>query len=222
MEVKTTSKGTIAIDFDGVINSYKSGFVAIDEIPDPPVPEVFEGIYEYLDAGFEVCIFSTRNGEIAGQIAILNWLNTHGMPMDRINQLKIVSGKPIAKLYIDDRGFQFTGKLPSVLYIESFKPWHGGRSSSQTPAEPVEPASEEEMAALINWRTSNMDQCMNYAPNECYSKTLYTCSKRDPESVPEKHRKAIRAFQALDGDEQADVVAKHLGYDDEIHGNMPY
>ena len=131
METAKTNKGTIAIDFDGVINSYKSGFVAIDDIPDPPVPGVFEGIYEYLDAGFEVCIFSTRNGKTAGQWAILKWLDKNGMPGDRIEQLKIVSGKPIAKLYIDDRGFQFTGKLPSVEYIENFKPWHGGKSSSQ-------------------------------------------------------------------------------------------
>ena len=131
MDTTKTDKGSVAIDFDGVINSYKSGFVAVDNIPDPPVPGVFERIYEYLDHGFKVHIFSTRNESAAGVLAILGWLDKHGMPPDRLSQLHISSSKPIAKLYIDDRGYQFTGELPSVEYIENFKPWHGGHSSSQ-------------------------------------------------------------------------------------------
>ena len=129
--MKKTSKGSVAIDFDGVINSYKSGFVAIDNIPDPPVPGVFDRIYEYLDHGFKVYIFSTRNGETAGRMAIIKWLDQYGFKPERLKELQIVEGKPIAKLYIDDRGYQFTGELPSVEYIENFKPWHGGKSSSQ-------------------------------------------------------------------------------------------
>ena len=54
---KDKSLGSVAIDFDGVINSYKSGFVAIDDIPDPPVEGAFEFIDKLLEAGFKVYIF---------------------------------------------------------------------------------------------------------------------------------------------------------------------
>lgn len=131
MDTTKTDKGSVAIDFDGVINSYRSGFVAVDNIPDPPVDGVLIGIMKYIDHGFKVYIFSTRNNQPSGTAAIFAWLRKHGMPETYMRKLNIVSGKPIAKLYIDDRAYQFTGKLPSVEYIENFKPWHGGHSSSQ-------------------------------------------------------------------------------------------
>ena len=132
MEVNKSKRGTIAIDFDGVINSYASGFVAVDKIPDDPVPGVFGGIINYIDYGFEVCIYSTRNESEKGRKAIQEYLIKYHMPQEYIDKIRIVSGKPVAKLYIDDRGYQFAGKLPEPEYIEGFKPWHGGKSSSQT------------------------------------------------------------------------------------------
>jgi len=81
--------------------------------------------------GIKVYIYSTRNEWDNGRAAIRQWLLDHGMPEERVDQIHIVSGKPIAKLYIDDRAYHFTGTLPSVDYIQSFTPWHGGKSSSQ-------------------------------------------------------------------------------------------
>ena len=115
-------------------------------------------------------------------------------------------------------------------YGRHFDPFEGDREvgckycSCETFVEPpVEPVSDEEMAALIWWRANRMDQCMNYHPNECYSKTLSTLSDWiKPESVPEKLRKAIVAFKALGSKEQAEVVAKHLGYDPEFHSSFEY
>jgi len=131
MDVKKTYQGSIALDFDGVCNSYKSGFVAVDKIPDPPVEGTFDAIERYLDAGLRVYIFSTRNFSPEGRVAIKNWFRHWGMSQETLDRLEVVSGKPIAKLYIDDRAFHFTGEFPSVEYVINFKPWHGGKSSSQ-------------------------------------------------------------------------------------------
>ena len=125
------NKGSIALDFDGVINSYESGFVAIDNIPDPPVPGAFKFIKKLLRKGFKVYIYSTRNGDPKGKEAILSWMKKYGMKKKVLSQIELAEGKPIAKLYIDDRAWQFTGTWPSIDELENFKPWHGGKSSSQ-------------------------------------------------------------------------------------------
>lgn len=130
-DVDKKKKGAIALDFDGVLNSYKSGFVAVADIPDPPVEGSFEAIKEYLDSGLKVYIYSTRNEWEEGRKAIKNWFLEHGLEQETVDKLEIVSGKPIAKLYIDDRAWHFSGKFPSVDEIRYYRPWHGGSSSSQ-------------------------------------------------------------------------------------------
>jgi len=39
--------------------------------------------------------------------------------------IEITAIKPRA-IYIDDRGYQFTGTFPSIEYISKFKPWNDG------------------------------------------------------------------------------------------------
>jgi len=124
-------RGRIAIDFDGVINSYKSGFVAIDRIPDPPVRGAFEFIEEMLEAGYKVSIYSTRGQSEKGRTGIIKWLEKHGMSAETIKKLNIAKTKPIAKVYIDDRAWTFTGGWPSLRQMDTFEPWHGGKSSSE-------------------------------------------------------------------------------------------
>lgn len=124
-------KGAVALDFDGVINSYKSNFVAVDVVPDPPVPGSLEAIREYLDFGFTVYIYSTRNEWPEGRQCIHDWLLEHGLEEEYVDKLEIVSGKPIAKIYVDDRAWHFSGKFPSIDEIQYYRPWHGGSSSSQ-------------------------------------------------------------------------------------------
>jgi hypothetical protein len=126
-----SKKGAVALDFDGVINSYKSNFVAVDVIPDPPVDGALDAIRDYLDFGLTVYIYSTRNEWPEGRQAIHDWLIEHGLEEDRVNDLQIVSGKPIAKIYVDDRAWHFDGKFPSIDEIKYYRPWHWGSSSSQ-------------------------------------------------------------------------------------------
>ncbi|MDP2683473.1 MAG: hypothetical protein Q8P20_00295 [bacterium] len=127
---RKNKKGAVAIDFDGVINSYKSGFVAIDNIPDSPVDGAFEFIEKLLNYGYTVYIYSTRNYRFEGQQAISKWMLDHGMPNDILSKLIFPKAKPIAKIYIDDRAWLFNGTWPDIKDIDNFKPWHGGKSSS--------------------------------------------------------------------------------------------
>lgn len=128
---KNDKKGAISLDFDGVCNSYKSGFVAIDDIPDPPVTGSLEFIRKALDDGFKVYIFSTRNRDDQGKRAIYKWFVEHGLEDSYLNQLSFPEEKPIAKVYIDDRAWEFNGEFPELEEIDQFRPWHGGKSSSQ-------------------------------------------------------------------------------------------
>lgn len=128
---KELKKATVSIDFDGVINSYKSGFIAIDKLPDPPVDGALEFIQSLINGGYRVAIFSTRNALAEGRLAIMKYMRQHGLPNNVVDELEFPSEKPIAKLYIDDRGFHFTGVFPTLEEIENFVPWHGGKSSSE-------------------------------------------------------------------------------------------
>lgn len=124
-------KGSVALDFDGVINSYTSGFVGIAKLPDPPVPGAIEYIEELVKYGFKVYVYSTRNEQEAGRKAIYNYLQEHGLSEEILAKVGIVAGKPKAKIYLDDRAWEFTGTFPTPLEIEHFQPWHRGLSSSE-------------------------------------------------------------------------------------------
>lgn len=124
-------KASVCLDFDGVVYSYKSGFVGIDYLPDKPVTGAFEAITNYINNDLRVYIFSTRCAWKAGRKAIKRWLLENCLDFDIVKKIKIPKRKPIAKLYIDDRGFQFNGRFPSTDFVDNFVPWHGGSSSSQ-------------------------------------------------------------------------------------------
>jgi hypothetical protein len=114
---------TIAIDFDGVIHSYTSGWKGADTIPDPPTPGAIEWLAE-AHSRFEVAIYSTRAETAEGRRAIAAWLRKNGLHEIILAQIKITSAKPMALIYLDDRGWQFTGTFPSLDEIEAFKPWN--------------------------------------------------------------------------------------------------
>lgn len=111
--------GNIVFDFDGVIHSYKSKWTADDVIPDPPVEGIKEAIEEIRDAGYRVIILSTRCSCASGRAAIEEWLKKYEIVVD-----DIVKEKPVAKVYIDDRGLRFDGRPETLLeQINHFSPW---------------------------------------------------------------------------------------------------
>ena len=124
-----SEKKNLCLDFDGVIHSYFSGWKGIDIISDPPV----QGVFEFLEKAnqyFNIYVYSSRSEEDAGieamkkyiQKEYTKWLkNSNKESVD----IKIIFArkKPPAFLYIDDRGFTFTGTWPDVEELLKFKSW---------------------------------------------------------------------------------------------------
>jgi 5'(3')-deoxyribonucleotidase len=95
-------KKTIAIDFDGVIHQYSKGWQN-GEIYDPPMEGALDAVKK-LASNNRLVIFSTRARDVEGWNDMIAWLTEHGF-MDYFD--KVTSEKPIAHIYIDDRGLRF-------------------------------------------------------------------------------------------------------------------
>lgn len=114
------AKRTVIFDFDGVIHSYTSGWKGIDVIPDEPVSGIREVIDELRNEhGYEVVVVSTRCAETCGIAAIHEWLNKHGIAVDRVQ-----AEKPPALVVVDDRCICFDGATRGLVdKIRNFKPY---------------------------------------------------------------------------------------------------
>jgi len=142
-------KPILLVDFDGVLNSYKSGWQGARNIPDPPV----KGAMSFLDHAtrfFQVCIYSARSGQLGGKRAMKRWLRIHfeeyvlnqcpefieldpfneDMTManrvvnDIMGMIKFPTKKPNAFLTIDDRCICFDGTFGEPEQLLYFKPWN--------------------------------------------------------------------------------------------------
>jgi len=136
------SKGKVAaIDFDGVIHQYSNGWqkgIIYDEV----VPGAKEGVTALKDAGYHIMIYTTRTnpqfrkkGEPEQYDQLVQYLEKHQIPYDRIY---VGSGKPMAHLYLDDRGISFNGDWKKAVNdILKFEVWNrpGAKSSSELNAE---------------------------------------------------------------------------------------
>lgn len=129
---------TIAVDFDGVIHSYTSGWQGAHIIPDPPVAGAIDFL-EYLThdgTAANVVIFSSRARTWRGRLAIRAWLRQHsGNSWNEctgsrgIESIKVVAMKPAAAVYLDDRAVRFEGQFPelrhqAILDFVNRKPWY--------------------------------------------------------------------------------------------------
>jgi hypothetical protein len=122
----------IAVDFDGVLNSYDSGWQGYDIIPDSPNEGAIQWLNELTwDGRLQVVIFSSRCADPSGIDAIRKWLLQHGMHLSALDRLKFTCKKPPAHLTIDDRCFRFTGQFPNISWILGFKPWRRLNKSTQ-------------------------------------------------------------------------------------------
>ena len=116
------NKKTVAIDFDGVIHKYLTPIGADEQrqVHDPPVYQAKEFVEQCLENNFNVVFFTARHVSEGGLDAVRDWLAEWGFP-----KLPVTGRKPIAVLYIDDRGFQFTGaNWPTMEYLTNFQPWN--------------------------------------------------------------------------------------------------
>jgi len=111
---------TIAIDFDGVIHSYYSGWQGALVANDPIVPGIKEVIAE-LRKDYDVVIMSSRCLHPGGTQTIENYLRKYNIVVDGITGEKIP-----AMVYVDDRAITFHKVKGLVDQIKQFKTWHGG------------------------------------------------------------------------------------------------
>lgn len=123
-------KTTVLIDLDGVLHSYVSGWQGATELPDRPVPGAIEFLRKLIQhEEIEPVIYTSRIRTGASQMdlkavaAIKAWLYLQGLTREEVDQLDMTYEKIPAVLQIDDRGFQFRGKFPSIEYIQNFHPW---------------------------------------------------------------------------------------------------
>jgi hypothetical protein len=110
----------ICIDFDGVINSYVSGYKPGDDtyLPDPPTDGAKEFLEQCINCFQEVFIVSSRCQTLSGVIAMQAWMKKYNMP-----DIPITYVKYPAEVYIDDRGWRFEGKFPNPKMFIDFGSW---------------------------------------------------------------------------------------------------
>ena len=92
----------IVFDFDGVIHSYKTGWVREDIIQDEPTEGIQDVINYLKTCGYIICIQSSRAFNERGYNAIVEYCNYFDINYDELTYEK----KP-ALLYIDDNGYRY-------------------------------------------------------------------------------------------------------------------
>lgn len=131
-------KPILVLDFDGVCSQYKE-WIAIDVIPDPPVPGLFDFLIQAV-CEFNVQIFSSRSANPRGITAMRDWFDKHWtewhktcgirdfeLPCEHIlGMLTFPTEKPPALVTIDDRALTFKGDWQAfdVADLRNFKPWN--------------------------------------------------------------------------------------------------
>jgi hypothetical protein len=122
----------LCIDFDGVLNSYRSGWKGPTNIPDPPTNGYIEFI-ESVGSKFHLTVFSQRSLMPGGIEAMRDWLEgwlRRDRPDDWwivFNRVHWATEKPVAFVTLDDRVMRFEGKWPELAELDQFKSWteHG-------------------------------------------------------------------------------------------------
>lgn len=94
---------TIAFDFDGVLHHHDG-----TNEPEPngrPVEGAVEMVRDLAERGYRLVVHTCRAAKgLPHIIGVMDWMERHGFP-----RLPVVSMKPVAALYVDDRGFRFSG-----------------------------------------------------------------------------------------------------------------
>ena len=120
----------IAIDFDGVIHSFKSGWTGFNKISDKPTKGAIKWLSNFIKQyciknNYKIVIFSSRCETYQGKRLIKNWLKNNGLPLSYIKILTFSYMKPFAHVIVDDRVICFDGSFKNLTKkIINFSPWH--------------------------------------------------------------------------------------------------
>lgn len=124
------SKPILAIDFDGTLNSFTSGYTGPTDLPDAPVPGAQEFCTKALEH-FDVIVVSPRTLHGAGY-AIEEWLQKHKFP-EGIT-VCYTTYPPPAFLTFSARAQTFTGTFPDEpKKLLAFRPWYRAGSKVNQP-----------------------------------------------------------------------------------------
>lgn len=116
---------SIAVDFDGVIHSYKSPWTEPYVISDPPNWGAIEWLNE-ITQEVDVVIFSARCNDQASIDAMINWLSIHGATERTLQKIIFEPGKPSCHWFIDDRAVKFEGSFVDITadQLKKLEPWY--------------------------------------------------------------------------------------------------
>jgi hypothetical protein len=103
------------VDFDGVLHAY-DGWHGTEQL-NAPVPGALEFVQELLADHYVVIVLTTRP-----EATVTAWLQEHGFPA-----LSVTDRKPQALVYIDDKGFRFTGDWQAAKAAVQACPWWEGQ-----------------------------------------------------------------------------------------------
>ncbi|MEK8018006.1 MAG: AAA family ATPase [Candidatus Parabeggiatoa sp.] len=120
---KGNVKPTILVDFDGVINSYRSGWQKNEAyLPDLPVLGA-QAALSLLSQQYKVVVFSTRARTEAGKQAIESYLKKYGIYFDQITNRKLP-----AVMSIDDRAIRFRNWQQALKDSKRIRKGYSGKS----------------------------------------------------------------------------------------------
>lgn len=115
IDAGTVRRRTIAVDFDGVIHRYSKGWKK-GRIYDPPMPGAVEAYYKLLSAGYRIIVFTCRDD----LDAVRKWMHKHfdiEKHLGHFVEPEVTNKKPIADVYVDDRGLRFTSWSDVLKYF---------------------------------------------------------------------------------------------------------
>lgn len=92
---------TVAIDFDGTLCKPTGRRFSNTDLG-IPMPGAQQFVQRLVQSGADCFVHSVRANTDAGRLAIDQWLARYNFPALR------VVGKPVADVYLDDRGIRFT------------------------------------------------------------------------------------------------------------------
>jgi len=118
------NKKNIGIDFDGVIHKCSKGYHD-GTVYDDPIDGSLESLKTIKEMGFNIIIYSCKsrsdrpsvNGK-NGTEMIWDWLEKHNV---KHLVSDVVSEKPRAICFIDDKGYRFQNWIDTIKFVEKIK-----------------------------------------------------------------------------------------------------
>lgn len=101
----------ICLDFDGVLHDCTRWRET--EHTNDPVPGALAFVQELVAEFYEVVVLTARPAPV-----VTAWLERYGFPT-----LDVTDRKPAALIYIDDKGFRFTGDWAAAKAAIHAPPW---------------------------------------------------------------------------------------------------